>query len=228
MSVIEGFNQDPIQQFQLWYHFAEGKPARGVLWPIRIFLLILRLIRRFLAIIYPPSNLNQPHAVALATSSKDNHPSVRMVLFKGIQNNQFTFYTNYKSRKSQEIEENAQVAIVFHWNWPQRQVRVEGIAKKMSHSQSEQYWKKRDRLSRLSAIASHQSEKIDNWEDIKTRVNQLKVEYQGKEIPCPEFWGGYFIEPTKVEFWELRLHRLHQRVLYFKENDQWKKTLLSP
>jgi pyridoxamine 5'-phosphate oxidase len=212
MSSLDSFDADPFTQFEKWYHHAE---RRGPL-------------RRLLTSIYPPAVIHQPDAMTLATATKDGKSSARIVLLKGFSQDGFVFYTNYLSRKGREIDENPQAAIVFHWAFPERQVRAEGWLAKISPDDSGAYWKTRPRGSQLSGAASEQSATIPSRELLKKAVAALADKYRGKDIPRPEFWGGYCLHPEQIEFWEGRADRLHDRVRYLRSASGWERALLAP
>ena len=214
-------DQNPYQQFTQWYCEASGTSSTWR-W----------LVRRAIGIIYPPINIH-PDAMALATASKDGKPSVRMVLYKGQNEKGILFYTNYKSPKSLNMQDNPYAEVVFHWTFPERQVRIAGQVEKTSPEQSEKYWKSRPRGSQLSALASEQSTCISDREYLKSQVKKLQEEFRGREIPCPSFWGGFCLIPEKFEFWEGKINRLHERYRYMKkietsEKVQWSIQMLAP
>jgi pyridoxamine 5'-phosphate oxidase len=207
------FNQsNPFEVFKQWYSQAERKG----------------LSRWILSWMYPPALFHQPQSMTLATATRDGKPSVRIVLFKGLNKKGITFYTNYQSRKGLELDSNPYAALNFHWGFPERQVRVEGLVTRLSHEESSLYWKSRPRGSQLSAWASPQSQPIKDYASFCLNVQALKEKYQGIEIPCPDFWGGYVLEPHQFEFWEFRLNRMHQRICYTYQSGEWKQFGLAP
>lgn len=151
-----------------------------------------------------------------------------MVLLKSFDEQGFVFYSNYGSRKSQELTNNNQVALLFHWGVLQRQVRIEGIVEKVSKKESEQYFQSRDRGSQIGAWASRQSETMCNESELKERFKQMEQEFAGKTVPLPEFWGGWRIIPERIEFWQGRASRLHDRVIFTKQDNRWEVTKLFP
>ena len=171
-----------------------------------------------------------PEAAALATVDKEGRPSVRVVLIRGTEDRGFEFYTNYESDKAKDIEANPRVALSVHWKPLYRQIRIEGIAKKVSLAESQAYWESRPRGSRLAATVSRQSEEIDSWEQLKNEVDRLEKLYPGEsEIPLPDYWGGYRVEADRFEFWLSRPSRLHDRFLYTKQEDSsWRIVRLAP
>lgn len=166
--------------------------------------------------------------ISLATVDAQGKPSVRIVLFKGFYQGGFTFYTNYESRKGQELKNNPHVAFAFYWSRLGKQVRVEGKATVMSHDESEKYFHSRPRDSQLGAWASPQSQPISSQVVLKERYEELNAQYDGQTIPCPPFWGGYVVHPERIEFWKDQPYRLHERVCYTKKEDAWTMTRLAP
>lgn len=170
----------------------------------------------------------EANAFTLATVNKENQPSARIVLLKGISKGGFTFFTNYLSRKAQEIEANPKAAMVFLWAELERQVRIEGVIEKVTEEESNDYYHNRPMGSRLGAWASHQSSIIPNREILEQNMQALQEKYKGAEIEKPDFWGGYRVIPTKIEFWQGRPSRLHDRLQYSKIENEWKIERLSP
>ncbi|KGJ90243.1 pyridoxamine 5'-phosphate oxidase [Thalassotalea sp. ND16A] len=167
-------------------------------------------------------------AMSVSSCSADGQPSSRMVLLKSFDDTGFVFYTNYGSRKSQELQENDKVALLFHWGVLQRQIRIEGVVKRTSQAQSEQYFHSRDRGSQIGAWASRQSEKLSHSDELKDREQQYKTEFADKQVPLPEFWGGYRVEPSYIEFWQGRASRLHDRICFEKQDEGWDVFHLHP
>jgi pyridoxamine 5'-phosphate oxidase len=173
------------------------------------------------------SSAPQPDAMALATATPDGRPSVRMVLFKGVGEDGFIFYTNYESRKGQELTANPQAAIAFFWYELQRSIRIEGTAARISAAESDAYFATRPLGSRYSAAASAQSQVIPDRASLEARVEGLQEQY-GEAVPRPETWGGYRVTPSAIEFWQGRRDRLHDRIRYQLEGGTWLRDRLSP
>ena len=166
-------------------------------------------------------------AVALATASADGAPSVRMVLFKGVDQRGFAFYTNYDSAKARDLAVNPRAALCFFWP-PDRQVRVSGPVETVEAEESERYWRNRPRASQLSAWASRQSQVVESREALEQRVVELAARFGQGEVPLPPFWGGYRLAPEVVEFWHHRDDRLHDRIRYRREGESWIIERLAP
>ncbi len=166
-------------------------------------------------------------SVALATASSEGAPSVRMVLLKGADERGFTVFTNYESRKGHELTENPRAALLFYWPGPGRQVRVEGSVAKISEAESDAYFATRPRGGRLAALASRQSEPLESREALEARFAELDATYPD-EVPRPPHWGGFRLEPQTYEFWEHRDNRLHDRLRYRREGEEWVTERLSP
>lgn len=172
------------------------------------------------------SNIYEPNAMILATAL-NNLPSARVVLLKGFSENGFKFFTNYRSRKGKELEQNNNAALLFYWMEFERQVRIEGIIEKISKAESLEYFNSRPLESRYGALASNQSEVIPDREYLKKKFIQLKEQY-GNNPPMPENWGGFILKPRLFEFWQGRPNRLHDRIVYEKVSNVWKIYRLSP
>ena len=151
-----------------------------------------------------------------------------LALLKEFNHDGFIFYTNYSSRKSQELNNNDKVALLFHWNVLQRQIRIEGIVEKVSTEQSAKYFHSRGRGSQIGAWASKQSSKIQTETELADSVAYYTKKFAGKEIPLPEFWGGWRVKPNYIEFWQGRASRLHDRVCFEKQTSQWQNFKLQP
>ncbi len=175
------------------------------------------------------SKITEPTAFSLATLSAENQLKNRIVLLKGIQQNRLHFYTNYQSQKGQDLEANPSAAACFYWPELERQVRVEGKVSKLSRQESEEYFKTRPRASQISAHVSPQSQPVSGREVLERKQREL-VEYFGDgEIPLPSNWGGYAIEPFRVEFWQGRQSRLHDRIVFhLNPNRNWEISRLAP
>jgi len=176
------------------------------------------------------SEVLEANAMTLATADSSAKPSLRVVLLKGIEEENFIFYTNYLSQKAQEMEENPQVCLNFFWIELQRQVRIEGMIEKVSEQVATEYFHSRPKGSQLGAWASQQSSIIANRDILERKIKELEQEYLGdKKIPKPEYWGGYKVIPHYFEFWQGRPNRLHDRMCYALETDNsWKIARLSP
>ncbi len=166
--------------------------------------------------------------MTLATATKEGKPSARLVFYKGITNKGFLFYTNYESRKGRELLENPMAALVFYWPSLHYQVRIEGNIEKVSQEESNRYFQTRSRESQLGAWASNQSEIIAGREVLEERIARLQHKYEGKEIPCPPFWGGFCLVPETFEFWIGRTNRLEDRFCYVRGSNDWEIVRLSP
>ena len=189
---------DPFKQFHLWFNDALT------------------------------ANLIEPNAMTLATATRDGKPSARTVLLKGFDERGFVFYTNYESRKGQELAENPWAALVFLWKEIQRQVRIEGHIEKCSPEESDTYFLSRPLGSRLGAYVSQQSQVISSREILEARLAELTRENANLDIPRPPYWGGYRLSPTSIEFWQGRPNRLHDRLRYRLSDRAWLIERLSP
>lgn len=170
----------------------------------------------------------EANAMSLSTSDGEGGVTSRIVLLKGLEDGKFWFYTNYGSQKATQIEANPKVSLCFLWQHVQRQVRIEGTVQKASRDQSTSYFRKRPRDSQLGALVSQQSTVIASREVMEKHLEELKTRYAETEIPCPEDWGGYCVTPSRIEFWQGRESRLHDRLRYFKAGSQWIVERLSP
>ncbi len=174
------------------------------------------------------SEVKEPNAMSLATIDSMAKPHNRIVLLKGFDEEGFTFFTNYQSNKGTEIEGNSSVAVCFFWVELERQIRIEGKAKKLSRAESEEYFKTRPKMSQIGALASNQSEIVPDRNHLDDRFNELAKKFSDGDIPMPETWGGYRIYPEYFEFWQGRRSRLHDRIAYSKEDLSWSIKRLSP
>src|SRR5258706_5899614 len=188
---------DPLQQFQRWFEEALN------------------------------AQLPEPNAMTLATATRDGRPSARIVLLKGADQRGFVFFTNYRSRKGREIEDNPQASLTFLWIELERQVRIEGRVEKVPRAESEQYFAGRPLPSRIGALASPQSEVLPERAWLEARFVEAQQRF-GDNVPCPEHWGGYRVVPEVVEFWQGRVSRLHDRLVYRREGDGWRVERLGP
>ena len=171
--------------------------------------------------------VNDPDAVALATATRDGMPSVRMVLMKRVDNDGFRFYTNAGSQKGTELSENPRAAMCFHWKSLRRQVRVSGTVTELPAGDVDEYFHSRSRLSQLGAAASLQSRVLASREVLEARVKELEAEFPG-EVPRPDYWRGYLLRPERIEFWKDGAGRLHDRFLFSRDGDAWRKERLFP
>lgn len=201
--MIEGLDEktidrDPISQFQLWLNDAIA------------------------------ARLPLPEAMTLATATTDGKPSARMVLLKQVDHDGFVFFTNYRSAKAEQLDANPYAALVFYWAQLDRQVRVEGSVTRISADESRDYFRTRPRESQIGAWASSQSQAISSRSDLEQRAQELEAMYCDREIDCPEHWGGYRLDPERIEFWKSRVGRLHDRILYQRTATGWTITRLAP
>tara|TARA_Y100000992_G_scaffold297890_1_gene262153 strand:+ start:1179 stop:1778 length:600 start_codon:yes stop_codon:yes gene_type:complete len=194
----ENINKNPFKQFEIW--FEEAKKI----------------------------GLKDPNAMNVASATKSGIPSSRMVLLKAYSEEGFIFYTNYTSRKSGEILDNPIVALNFFWDALERQIRIEGEIKKVEKEVSDAYFNSRSRLSQLGAHASNQSQIIENYEELTDKLNSFDEKYKDTDIPRPDHWGGFIVIPSSIEFWQGHDGRLHDRLKFEKENDNWVMKRLSP
>ena len=198
MKIEPHFDPHPISQFLNWYETAEK------------------------------ADIRQPEAMTLATATRNGTPSARIVLYKGLNQKGFKFFTNYQSRKSRELTANPKAALVFYWPSLNRQIRIEGKVQKLTRFESDEYWMSRPRESRIGAIASKQSSVIRNRDVLEKKIAELSVKYSEKDIPRPKNWGGYCLIPNRFEFWLLGDYRLHDRFLYQKRGKKWAFYRLAP
>jgi pyridoxamine 5'-phosphate oxidase len=193
-------SSDPFEQFKLW--FAESIQTAGD---------------------------REPNAMTLATASRTGVPSARVVLLKSFDERGVMFFTNYESRKAQQLAENPHAALNFHWPWLERQIQIEGIVQKVGREESEAYFNKRPLGSRLGAIVSKQSSVIDSRQKLEERLLELKAQNQETNPLMPKSWGGYLLVPERFEFWQGRENRLHDRFLYTAGVDaRWQIDRLAP
>jgi pyridoxamine 5'-phosphate oxidase len=171
----------------------------------------------------------EPNAMNLATLSESGRPTSRIVLLKGIENNQFLFYTNYQSQKGKELDKHPECALNFFWPELERQIRIEGIAQRVGTQVSDEYFQSRPRPSQVGAWASPQSSIIKDRDILEKRVDEIEKRFEGKEVlPRPKQWGGFAIEPFEIEFWQGRASRLHDRILFVKVDNVWTINRLAP
>lgn len=194
-----GVHADPVQQFDHWFREALN------------------------------SELPEPNAMTLATASRDGRPGARTVLLKGFDHQGFVFYTNYESRKGQEIAENPRVALLFTWLELERQIRIEGTAGRVGPEEAEAYFQSRPKGSQVGAWASPQSRVVAGREVLEQKLEELNETFKHDEnLPLPPFWGGYRVYPDCFEFWQGRENRLHDRVRYTRMETGWKIERLAP
>ena len=197
---FDDLKENPIEQFRDW--FLEAEACDGV---------------------------DEANAMAISTVGVDGFPRTRIVLLKKYTEEGFIFYTNYNSEKGQSILANPKVSISFFWPYLEQQVIIKGIAEKTTPNNSDGYFDTRPRGSQIGAWVSQQSSVIGENQDLEAEVAALEQQYEGKEIPRPEHWGGFLIRPVEIEFWQGRPNRLHDRVRYVLQDDSdWKKERLAP
>ena len=175
------------------------------------------------------TELNDPNAVALATSDKNNQPSVRMVLLKGLSDKGFVFYTNFNSKKGKDLILNQKVSMCFHWKSLRRQVRIIGSVKKVTDVEADEYYNSRPYKNKIGAWASSQSEILDKRDTFLNKIKEYEDKYTNKEnVPRPSHWSGWRVIPSEIEFWVDGEGRIHERLNYRNVNSKWIKELLYP
>ena len=174
------------------------------------------------------AQVNEPNAMTLCTATKEGKPSARIVLLRNFTEDGFIYYTNYTSRKGIEISDNPNCAILFFWPELERQIRIEGEVQKQTSEESDLYFNTRPRESKIGAWTSSQSKVISDREVLNKEFEINSNKYPTDMIPRPVFWGGYVVKPLTIEFWQGRPNRLHDRILYTKENNNWKIDRLAP
>lgn len=169
-----------------------------------------------------------PNAMTVATANPRGRPSARIMLLKGFDERGFVFFTNYESRKGEELQSNPQAALVFFWNELNRQVRIEGRTSRVGREESERYFESRPRASQIGAWASTQSRVLSGRPELEAAFAAATERFAGREIECPPYWGGVLLEPERFEFWQGRPSRLHDRLCYHAADGGWQITRLSP
>jgi len=195
---IKKLKTNPIKQFKIWFKKAKKE------------------------------NIIEPNAMVLSTISKNNLLNSRTVLLKNITDKGFIFFTNYESRKANDIMHNNNVSLVFLWKKIKRQVIIKGKAVKITKRDSKKYFDSRPEKSKIAAWASKQSKELHNSNDLIKRFKNFENKFKNKLIPYPDFWGGYIIHPNSIEFWQGRSSRMHDRILYEKEKNNWNINRLYP
>ncbi len=196
---VSSMGKDPIRQFEKWFDEA-----------VRAEVL-------------------EPNAMTLSTVTESGRPSARIVLLKGIEHGKFLFYTNHQSQKGKELQKNPACALTFFWPELERQVRIEGITNRVDATTAEKYFQSRPRGSQIGAWASPQSTVISDRSLLEERMKELEKKYKDQElIPKPHQWGGYAVEPLKIEFWQGRPNRLHDRIVFYKTDEAWSIRRLAP
>jgi pyridoxamine 5'-phosphate oxidase len=190
--------RDPVVQFRKWFRTAE--------W----------------------TGLPLANACTLATVTPDGRPDARMVLLKGVDEQGFVFFTNYDSPKCRQLDRNPDGVLVFHWNELFRQVRVEGTVERVPEGESDAYFATRPRGSQVGAWASVQSAVIPDRGELDAKARELRARYRGHRVPRPPFWGGCRLIPARIEFWQGRPNRLHDRLCFERAGDAWRMVRLSP
>ena len=170
----------------------------------------------------------EANAFHLATVDAENKPHIRVLLLKGLEGNEFKFYTNFASNKGKEIEANPSVSMCFFWGALERQVRIDGVATKIPHEESEAYFKTRPHLSQIGAHTSNQSEQVPDRDFLDQKFKAKMAAFEEGNVPMPETWGGYKIVATEIEFWQGRPGRLHDRIVYSLHEGSWSTKRLSP
>ena len=200
MELLEHFlDKDPFIQFRKWFDEMEAS-----------------------------QDVSEVNAMNISSIGLDGFPKNRIVLLKEYSSNGFIFYTNYGSDKGQAILKNPKVCLSFFWPEMERQVILKGIATKSSEEKAKEYFNSRPRGSQLGAWTSHQSSEIASRQVLDNTLSELELEFQDKEIPKPDFWGGFLVKPISFEFWQGRSNRLHDRILYTEEQNNWSYKRLAP
>ena len=172
--------------------------------------------------------IDEPNAFTLSTVNKKNEPRNRVVLMKKLKQNGIVFFTNYDSKKGESIKKNKNVCLSFFWPSTERQVIIQGVVEKVDDETATEYYHSRPRGSQLGAWASPQSSEIASREVLENNLAQVELKYKDHEVPKPENWGGYIVKPVNIEFWQGRQNRLHDRIIFNKEEAQWNSKRLAP
>ncbi|MBX2959455.1 MAG: pyridoxamine 5'-phosphate oxidase [Flavobacteriales bacterium] len=194
----QSVNENPFLQFSVWFEEAVN------------------------------AQLLDPYAMLISTVDEIGQPHSRVVYLRNISNEGMVFYTNYNSQKGKNISASNKIAITFFWVELERQIRIEGTVKKVREELSDKYFAARPRESQLGAWASNQSETIKNRAELEEKLKQFTEKFKGVDVPRPPHWGGYIVEPTKFEFWQGRPSRLHDRLIYIKNNSDWVISRIAP
>lgn len=189
---------NPLDQFRLWYEAQKAMTS------------------------------NEPNAMAVATADADGRPSVRMVLLKHVDEDGFVFYSSYNSPKGTDIDSNPCAALLFYWPEGERQVRIEGSVTPTSRPEAAEYFRSRPRGSQIAANVGRQSQVVQSREALETEIAELTDRFDGQDVALPDTWGGFRVRPERVEFWQGRPSRLHDRVLYTREDESWRIERLAP
>ncbi len=176
----------------------------------------------------PSPDWFEVNAMTLSTADASGYVSSRIVLLKGFSDQGFNFYTNYQSQKGKQLLDNDKASLLFYWGHLERQIRINGTVKKLPFEQSQAYFHSRPRGSQLGAIASAQSDVIAERSMLEQKMRALEAQYADQEVPMPEWWGGYVLAPTEIEFWQGRDNRLHDRFRYTQHNHEWLIERLAP
>ena len=175
------------------------------------------------------SEINDPNALSLATSSSDGMPSVRMVLLKGLSEKGFVFYTNFNSKKGSDLKKNPKASMCFHWKSLRRQIRISGKTVVVDNKEADEYYNSRAYGSRIGAWASSQSQTMNNRNEFINKIKEFEKKYPDqKNVPRPPHWSGWRVEPDTIEFWLEIKNRIHERLNYRKENGKWLREILYP
>ena len=190
---------DPVRQFDLWFQEAKKR-----------------------------SEIQLPEAACLSTVAPGGEPDGRMVLLKGYDKNGFVFYTNLDSPKAKALHQNPKAALTFYWEDFRRQIRISGMVESQSEKEADTYFASRPRLSQIAAWTSRQSAPLASRQILEKEFTDMEKKFEGQNIPRPPFWGGYRLIPDKIEFWEEKPNRLHDRILYTKKKEAWEMVRLYP